>query len=169
MPWIDRYLPGGQHVGGPVYHWSGLVLPLVWNKTITEEMSTATSMNYQNKTNKQGLRWSFSSDIAQAIRFTIQSGYKETTSHEGTGTANNTLFLASLTSWAQSCREACIWVLWWLWGCQWSHSPRRPHRSRSRPSSNPFPLLHGWSLQEMTRHDGNFYGQNKMHPVKHEM
>lgn len=51
-----------------------------------------------------------------------------------------------LTSWERFCTAACISVLWWLWGCRWSHSPQRPRRSRSRPSSSPSPRRHGWSL-----------------------
>lgn len=39
-------------------------------------------------------------------------------------------------------------MLWWLWGCRLSRNPRRPQRSRSRPSSSLFPLLHGWSLHQ---------------------
>lgn len=73
-----------------------------------------------------------------------------------------TLSAVLLTSWEQFCTEACIWVLWWLWGCQWSRSPRRPQRSRSRPSSSPSPRLHGWSLQQRWHSTTvTIYGQNK--------
>lgn len=32
----EEFLPGDRRTAGPVYHWSGLVPPLVWNKTWTE-------------------------------------------------------------------------------------------------------------------------------------
>lgn len=68
-----------------------------------------------------------------------------------------------LTSSEQFCTEACIWVPWWLWGCQWSRSPQRPQRSRSKPSSSPSPRLRGWSLWQR-RHGVivTTYGQSQL-------
>jgi len=55
---------------------------------------------------------------------------------------------ALLTGWGRSYTAACIWATWRPWGGQWSRSPRRPQRSRSRRSSSPSRLLRGWSLQQ---------------------
>lgn len=62
-----------------------------------------------------------------------------------------------LTHWAWFCRAACIWGLWWLVGCRWNHSLRRPRRSRSTPSSSPSPPLREWSLRNTWNTHSKFH------------